>query len=217
MFGSIMTDEWVLPRVATTNDPLRLAIFFSGSGSGMAALLDHQKNRTCSHQTVVAVTDKSNADGILKAEQRGIPVEIIPLPTKDSPKENRKRHENLIQEAIDKYQIETIILSGYMRILTDNFVKKWRGRLLNIHPSLLPNYPGAHAHRDALADGAKESGCTVHFVDTEVDAGPIIGQEKLPVYVDDDIESLSNRVKKAEHILYPAVIDALASGKITID
>ena len=216
MFGNIMTGEWVLPRVATTNDPLRLAIFFSGSGSGMATLLDHQKNKDCSHQTFVAVTDKSDAGGIEKAKKREIPVEIIPLPNKYSAKENRIFHEDLIQNIIDEYQIEVIILSGYMRILTDNFVKKWRGRLLNIHPSLLPNYPGAHAHRDALADGAKESGCTVHFVDTEVDAGPIIAQERLPVYADDDIESLSNRVKKAEHILYPVVIDALASGEITI-
>jgi len=216
MFGNIMTGEWVLPRVATTNNPLRLAIFFSGSGSGMAALLDHQKNKDCSHQTLVAVTDKFDAGGIEKAKQREIPVEIIPLPNKYSAKENRISHEDLIQNTINEYQIEAIILSGYMRILTDNFVKKWRGRLLNIHPSLLPNYPGAHAHRDALADGAKESGCTVHFVDTEVDAGPIIAQEKLPVYPDDDIESLSNRVKKAEHILYPVVIDAFASGKITI-
>ncbi len=216
MFGNIMTGEWVLPRVATTNNPLRLAIFFSGSGSGMAALLDHQKNKDCSHQTLVVVTDKFDAGGIEKAKQREIPVEIIPLPNKYSAKENRISHEDLIQNTINEYQIEAIILSGYMRILTDNFVKKWRGRLLNIHPSLLPNYPGAHAHRDALADGAKESGCTVHFVDTEVDAGPIIAQEKLPVYPDDDIESLSNRVKKAEHILYPVVIDAFASGKITI-
>ena len=109
---------------------------------------------------------------------------------------------------------KAVILSGYMRILSPLFVKAWKGRLLNIHPSLLPKYPGAHAHRDALADGATVTGCTVHFVDEGVDSGLIIAQQEVAVLPNDNEATLSERVKKVEHILYPATIDAFAAGEV---
>ena len=117
-------------------------------------------------------------------------------------------------KVLEKHNIEAVILSGYMRIMSSLFVSAWEGRLLNIHPSLLPKYPGAHAHRDALADGATVTGCTVHFVDEGVDSGPIIAQEEVPIFPNDDESTLSERVKKVEHKLYPSAIDAFAAGEV---
>ena len=124
----------------------------------------------------------------------------------------REAHETSILAVLEEHEIEVVILSGYMRILSPLFVREWQGRLLNIHPSLLPKYPGAHAHRDALADGATITGCTVHLVDEGVDTGQILAQSHLEIHPDDDEESLSERVKVLEHKLYPEVIDAFAKG-----
>ena len=104
-----------------------------------------------------------------------------------------------------------------MRILTPSFVAIWKGRLLNIHPSLLPDFPGAHAHRDALAAGVKTTGCTVHLVDEGIDSGPILAQREVPILPDDDEESLQDRVKKVEHTLYPEIIDLLCSGGVSLE
>ena len=128
----------------------------------------------------------------------------------------RTKHEDLIHEILELHEIEAIILSGYMRILSPTFVEKWEGRILNIHPSLLPNFPGAHAHKDALKAGAKKSGCTVHFVDSGVDSGLIIAQSEANILPEDTIESLQNRIKKLEHRLYPTIIDAFSEGRIEI-
>lgn len=113
--------------------------------------------------------------------------------------------------------VELVILSGYMRILTPSFVEIWKGRLLNIHPSMLPDFPGAHAHRDALAADVETTGCTVHLVDEGVDSGPILAQREVPIFPDDDVESLQDRVKKVEHVLYPEVIDLFCSGGVSPD
>jgi formyltetrahydrofolate-dependent phosphoribosylglycinamide formyltransferase len=126
--------------------------------------------------------------------------------------ERRESHERAIMLALEEHSIEAVILSGYMRILSPVFVREWKGRLLNIHPSLLPKYPGAHAHRDALADGAIVTGCTVHLVDEGVDSGPTLAQRQLDIHPDDDENSLSERVKALEHQLYPEVIDAFSAG-----
>ena len=123
-------------------------------------------------------------------------------------------HENEVTKALLNSDVEVIILSGYMRILTPSFVKPWAGRILNIHPSLLPDFPGAHAHRDVIAAKATKSGCTVHFVDSGMDTGPIIAQEEVDVLLEDDEDSLAEKVKLKEHLLYPMVIDMLSSGKI---
>ena len=104
-----------------------------------------------------------------------------------------------------------------MRILTPSFVATWKGRLLNIHPSLLPDFPGAHAHRDALAAGVKTTGCTVHLVDEGVDSGPILAQREVPILPDDDEESLQDRVRKVEHTLYPEIIDLLCNGGVSLE
>ena len=118
-------------------------------------------------------------------------------------------------EALVSYDIEMVVLSGYMRILTPAFVAEWKGRLVNIHPSLLPEFPGAHAQRDAINAGAKVSGCTVHFVDEGVDTGTIIEQRSVPVLPGDTIETLTQRIKAVEHELYPKVLDNISSGRIS--
>tara|TARA_B100000035_G_scaffold249510_1_gene218353 strand:- start:472 stop:876 length:405 start_codon:yes stop_codon:yes gene_type:complete len=129
--------------------------------------------------------------------------------------ERRKEHEDRIMEALVSYDIEMVVLSGYMRILTPAFVAEWKGRLVNIHPSLLPEFPGAHAQRDAINARVKVSGCTVHFVDEGVDTGTIIEQRSVPVLPGDTVETLTQRIKAVEHELYPKVLDDISSGRIS--
>jgi phosphoribosylglycinamide formyltransferase-1 len=135
----------------------------------------------------------------------------IELPIIQNKYQQRILHENIVHEKLIESNIELVIMSGYMRILTPIFVKKWKGRLVNIHPSLLPKYPGAHAHRDALADGANVTGCTVHLVDEGVDTGLILAQSEVPIFEGDTLEILQERVKKVEHLLYPQTLDYYCS------
>jgi len=209
-----MTEEWILPRVGTLGEPLRLGVLISGSGSGMEVLLRHQKSNGCLHVTNVVISDREGVAGLEKAQSHGITSVVVPLPDIEDKNERRLLHELEVNEVLADYGVEAIILSGYMRVLTPSFVRPWAGRLLNIHPSLLPNFPGANAHRDALAAKVTESGCTVHFVDSGTDTGPIIAQESVLVLPGDDENSLAEKVKLKEHILYPAIIDLLAAGEI---
>ena len=184
----------------------------------MDALVQHQKSSPSLHHTALVLSNRLDVAGLAKAEAHGIPTEVVEIDASisDSVK-RREEHESRIMSLLNVYEVEAVILSGYMRILSPHFVGSWGGRLLNIHPSLLPKYPGAHAHRDALADGAKVTGCTVHLVDEGVDTGHILAQREVPVYPDDDEHSLSERVKEIEHELYPEVIDAFAAGKLVSD
>ena len=209
-----MAEDWQLPRTGTLQDPLRLAVFISGSGSGMESLIRYQQSRDCLHTTTVVISDKPGIAGLGKAENLGINAVVVPLPELNDSTERRLIHEMEVNEVLADYGVEAIILSGYMRILTPSFVKPWAGRILNIHPSLLPDFPGAHAHRDVIAAKATKSGCTVHFVDSGMDSGPIIAQEEVEVLVTDDEESLAQKVKEKEHLLYPTVIDMLSAGEI---
>tara|TARA_B100001094_G_scaffold272426_1_gene278213 strand:- start:282 stop:920 length:639 start_codon:yes stop_codon:yes gene_type:complete len=209
-----MAEDWKLPRIGTSDEPLRLAILISGSGSGMEALVQHQQKSECLHTTSVVISDRTNASGLSKAEALGVNAIAIPLPDISDRLERRIVHEKEVTKVLLNSDVEVIILSGYMRILTPSFVKPWAGRILNIHPSLLPDFPGAHAHRDVIAAKATKSGCTVHFVDSGMDTGPIIAQEQVDVLQEDDEDSLAEKVKLKEHLLYPMVIDMLSSGKI---
>ena len=194
--------KFELPRVATPKDPLRLAVFISGSGSGMEALLSHQQSSICSHSTKLVVSNLEGVGGLQRAKNFAVRTEVVEL-TSDM---ERTKHEDLIHEILELHEIEAIILSGYMRILSPTFVEKWEGRILNIHPSLLPNFPGAHAHKDALKAGAKKSGCTVHFVNSKLDGGKIILQKKIKILKKDTAISLKKRVQKEEYLIYPRAI-----------
>ncbi len=211
-----MEVAYTLPRAASIEDPLRLAVLISGSGSGLAALLKHQQSQTPLHRTVLVLADSLTAGGLEHGRSSGIKSVGIPLPEIFDKVERRQSHEELVEAALIDAQVECIVLSGYMRILTPNFVRKWKGRLVNIHPSLLPKYPGAHAHRDALADGATVSGCTVHLVDEGVDSGMILAQSEVPVHPNDTESDLQERIKKVEHELYPKIIDKLATGGFSL-
>ena len=209
-----MAEQWVLPRIGTTEKPLRICTFISGSGSGMEALLNYQIQNNTNHRTILVISDRPEAEGLQKAKSLGCKSITVPLPDVEDKSQRRRLHENAINKILLENEVELIVLSGYMRILTSDFVKPWAGRILNIHPSLLPDFPGAHAHRDVISAGVKKSGCTVHFVDSGMDTGPIIAQKEVEVLADDDESSLGERIKIEEHKLYPKVIDQLAAGEI---
>ena len=199
-------------RVASAEDPLRCAILISGSGSGMQAMLEHQQNPDCMHITAVVVSNKSGVKGIERAENLDVPTVVIEASLDLEGDERRISHELEIEQALLDYEVELVILSGYMRLLSPQFVARWDGKIINIHPSLLPDFPGAHAHRDVIASGADRSGCTVHYVDAGMDTGEIIAQCEVEVFPEDTEDTLAARVKHFEHILYPMVVDAIACG-----
>ena len=202
----------LLTKVGTLDNPLRIAVFFSGSGTGMNALLSHQGSSQCTHKTVLCVTDKEDAGGIQYAEQHGVPVLIETLDTSIPREERRREHEQRIAIQLDEADIDLIVLSGYMRLLSPNFVERFFPRIINIHPSLLPAFPGKDAHTDVLASGVRVSGCTVHVVDAGMDTGPILAQRRVPVFSTDTRSQLAKRVQVEEHRLYPEVIDSICSG-----
>ena len=206
-----MTNEASPLRVGSASNPIRCAVLISGSGSGMQAMVTHQQiHPGCGHRTTVVISDQPKASGLLKAESLGIPAHCLLLPDGSDSLNRRHQHEQLIQHLLEDYEVELILLSGYMRLISADFVDRWAPRIINIHPSLLPAFPGAHAHRDVLAAGVVVSGCTVHYVDAGIDSGEILGQRRVPVFNDDDESSLAERVKIEEHQLYPEVIDKIA-------
>jgi phosphoribosylglycinamide formyltransferase-1 len=179
----------------------------------MHAMVVHQQTKPhCGHITAVVISDQPEATGLIKAERLGIPTHSLPLPEEPDRELRRHKHETLVQQLLEQYDIELILLSGYMRLVSARFVERWAPRILNIHPSLLPSFPGAHAHRDVLAAGVEVSGCTVHYVDAGMDSGEILGQRRVPVFADDDETTLAERVKVEEHQLYPKVIDELVTA-----
>ncbi|MBR79431.1 MAG: phosphoribosylglycinamide formyltransferase [Euryarchaeota archaeon] len=211
-----MGESFVLPRVASLDDPLRIAVLISGGGSGLEALLRFQTDEQRCHRTVIVLSDREDAGGIVHGSTQGIPSKGIPIPKTLPASERRIEHERLIQDELESSGAELVVLSGYMRILTPWFVGMWKGRLVNIHPSLLPDFPGPRPHRDVLSAGISTTGCTVHLVDEGVDSGPILAQRTVPIFPDDDEKSLQERVKKAEHVLYPEVLELLCSGGVSL-
>ena len=187
----------------------------SGGGSGLAALLRYQRTPRC-HRTTLGITDKTDAGGLQHGRDAGVRSVGVPLPMEVEKSKRRVAHERLVNAELEAADVELVVLSGYMRILTPWFVRRWKGRLVNIHPSLLPDFPGAHAHRDALAAGVSVTGCTVHLVDEGVDSGPILAQREIEVLPGDDEDALQERVKGVEHLLYPDVLDRLCSGQISL-
>ncbi len=208
----VMANEMGPLRTGSALDPIRCAILISGSGSGMQAMVIHQQTQLdCGHRTELVISDNPEATGLLKAEILGISAHCIVLPQEADRTLRRHLHEQQIQDLLQEHQIELILLSGYMRLVSANFVDVWAPRIINIHPSLLPAFPGAHAHRDVLTAGVEVSGCTVHYVDAGMDSGEILGQRRVPVFSDDEESSLADRVKIEEHQLYPEVIDRIVS------
>ncbi|PZX13610.1 phosphoribosylglycinamide formyltransferase-1 [Palleronia aestuarii] len=187
---------------------LRVAILLSGGGSNMVALVD---SMTGAHpaRPVLVLSNRPDAGGLEKASARGIATDAIDHRAFPG----REAFEDALHARLLAADTELVCLAGFMRILTPGFVARWEGRMLNIHPSLLPLYPGLHTHARALAAGDTEAGCTVHEVTAALDSGPLLGQARVPVAPDDTAESLAARVLTAEHRLYPAVLERFARGE----
>ena len=187
-------------------------VLISGSGSNLQAIIDAIKSNEQQLKISAVISNTPDAKGLARAELAKIPSISI----NHSDFSGRAVFEKELLNELDRYSPDYIILAGFMRILSPFFIKNIKGLEINIHPSLLPDFPGAHAHRDVIAAGVKRSGCTVHFVDSEMDSGPIIAQREVEVLESDDEESLAERVKVEEHQIYPSVIDDLAAGRIQL-
>ena len=192
----------------------RVAILISGRGSNMAALIDAAKAPDFPAEIVTVISNRVDAGGLEKAATSGIPTTVI----ESKPfGEDRVGFEAMLQRALDEKHVELICLGGFMRLFTPEFVQRWHGKILNIHPSLLPSFPGLDPHGQALATGVKISGATVHFVIPETDAGPIVMQGAVAVADDDTAETLAERILGIEHRIYPEALRLLASGKARLE
>ena len=189
----------------------RVAILISGGGSNMVTLV---RSMTGAHpaRPVLVLSNRPDAGGLERASKLGVRTAVVDhRPFKG----DREAFEAAIQAELEKAAPDIICLAGFMRILTPGFTAKWAGRMLNIHPSLLPKYKGLHTHQRALDAGDAEAGCTVHEVTADLDDGPILGQARVPVLADDTADSLAARVLEQEHLLYPAVLERFAHGDRT--
>ena len=189
----------------------RLAVLCSGRGTDLQSIIDAIKAGSLNAEISIVLTDKPNVQALARAQLAGIKNICVDRKKFDS----RAEFEAEILRQIDG--VDLVVLAGFMRILSPEFVRRYAGRLMNIHPSLLPAFPGAHAHRDVLAYGVKISGCTVHFVDEGTDSGPIILQAAVEVREDDTEETLSARVLEQEHIIYPRAIQLFVEGRLKIE
>jgi phosphoribosylglycinamide formyltransferase-1 len=187
----------------------RIGILISGRGSNMIALADAvSEGRVPNAMVVVVISDQANAAGLSGAAERGIETIVI-----ERAGRKRAEHDREVVAALRERAVDLVCLAGYMRVLSSEFIGAFRGRIVNIHPSLLPSFPGLDAQRQALAHGAKQSGCTVHFVDETLDGGPIVAQRVVAVHDDDTVESLSSRILEQEHQLYAEAVALVISGK----
>ena len=188
----------------------RVAVLISGRGSNMTALIEAAKAEDYPAEIVLVLSNEPDAAGLARARESGITTAVIDhRPFGD----DRAAFERALDDVLGKYRIDIICLAGFMRLLTGWFIGRWRGRILNIHPALLPEFKGLHTHRRALAAGAKQHGATVHFVVEETDAGPIISQQSVPVLPDDTEETLAARVLQIEHRIYPEALRLVAQGR----
>jgi formyltetrahydrofolate-dependent phosphoribosylglycinamide formyltransferase len=186
----------------------RVGVLISGRGSNMAALLEAAKDPTYPAEIVLVLSNNPEAAGLETARAAGVEARSI-----DHRGRDKATHEAELTAALRAAGVEVVALAGYMRLLSPVFIEAWRARILNIHPSLLPMYPGLHTHRRALEAGDAEAGCSVHIVTEGVDEGPVLAQARVPVLPGDTEESLSTRVLAAEHKLYPAALADFVSRR----
>ncbi|QBZ83068.1 Phosphoribosylglycinamide formyltransferase [Hydrogenovibrio crunogenus] len=187
---------------------MRIAVLISGKGSNLQALIDQADQ--AQYEIGLVLSNRPHAEGLQKAKKAGIPTAILDHAQFDS----REAFDTAMIQIIDSHKIEAVILAGFMRILTPIFTDHFLGRMLNIHPSLLPKYPGLNTHQRALEAHDKEHGLSIHFVTSELDGGPVILQAKIAITQDDTIDSLQKKVQVQEHIAYPLVTNWLASGDL---
>ncbi|XAZ24746.1 phosphoribosylglycinamide formyltransferase [Sinorhizobium sp. B11] len=191
----------------------RIVVFISGGGSNMMALVQAAKSTDYPAEIVGVISDKADAGGLAKAAAEGIAT--FAFVRKDYA--SKDAHEAAILAALDELSPDIICLAGYMRLLSGSFIQRHEGRIINIHPSLLPLFPGLHTHQRAIDAGMRIAGCTVHFVTEGMDEGPVIGQAAVPVLAGDTAEALAGRVLTIEHQLYPQALRLFAEGKVKME
>ena len=189
-----------------------IAVLVSGSGSNLQAIIDASEAGGIPGKVGVVVSNKVDAYGLVRARNHGIPAESVDHRSFDS----REAFDARLVEIIRSHGADLVCLAGFMRLVTPVFLRAFPGRILNIHPALLPSFPGTHGPRDALRYGVRFSGCTVHFLDEGVDTGPIVVQAVVPVYEDDTEETLAARILSEEHRIYPMAIRLFLEGKLTV-
>ncbi len=191
---------------------LKVGVLISGSGTNLQALIDDCARSEAESEIVLVVSNRADAFGLTRAERAGLPHRVIDHRHYDS----RADFEQALTEALESHGVELVCLAGFMRVLTAAFVERWRDRLINIHPSLLPAFKGLDTHARAVSAGVRFAGCTVHFVRPEVDDGPIIVQAAVPVLPDDTAETLAARVLQEEHRCLPLAVRLIAQGRVSV-
>jgi len=191
----------------------RVAVLISGRGSNLAALIEAAQAKDYPAEIVLVLSNRPQAAGLACARTAGIATAVVDHRPYG---EDRARFEDALQAQLETHRIDIVCLAGFMRLLTADFVGRWSGRMLNIHPALLPQFKGLHTHRRALAAGATKHGATVHFVVAEMDCGPIVAQQSVPVLAGDTEKALAQRVLEVEHRLYPQALRAVAEGRVTV-
>ena len=192
--------------------PCNVVVLISGSGSNLQALIDSVAHDGNPARIAAVICNRAGAYGLERAKQAGITTELLDHKQFDG----REAFDAALIQAIDAHQPDLVVLAGFMRILTPGFVQHYSGRLLNIHPSLLPKHKGLHTHQRAIEAGDSEHGCSVHFVTEELDGGPLVVQAVLPVMADDTAESLAHRVHQQEHQIYPLAVRWFAEGRLRL-
>lgn len=192
---------------------LKIAVLASGSGSNLQAIIDEIKSGFLPVELTLVLSDKPQAYALQRAKAAGVPTKVL-LPADFA---SREDYDAELVRLLKASGAETVALAGYMRLVTPVFLQAFPHRVLNIHPALLPSFPGLHGQRQAFEYGVKVAGCTVHFVDEGMDSGPIILQAPVPVLEDDDADSLAARILEQEHIIYPLALRLLAEGKLHIE
>lgn len=191
---------------------ISLGVLISGSGTNLQAIVDAIEQRRLDAVIRVVISNKADAFGLVRAKNHRIATEV--LDHRKFP--SREAYDQALIDILQSRQVELVVLAGFMRLLSSLFVKTFSNRIMNIHPSLLPAFPGLHVQRQAVEYGVRFSGCTVHFVNEECDEGPIIIQAAVPVFPDDTVESLSARILKEEHRIYPKAIQLYAEGRLHV-
>ena len=192
--------------------PCNVVVLISGSGSNLQALIDSVAHDGNPARIAAVICNRAGAHGLERAKQAGIATELLDHKQFDG----REAFDAALIQAIDAHQPDLVVLAGFMRILTPGFVQHYAGRLLNIHPSLLPKHKGLHTHQRAIEAGDSEHGCSVHFVTEELDGGPLVVQAVLPVLADVTAESLASRVHQQEHLIYPLAVRWFAEGRLRL-
>lgn len=190
----------------------KIGVLISGRGSNLQSLIEACQQDDFPAEIVVVISNKSDAGGLNHASDANIPTVVIDHTAFDA----REDFEDKLDEVLNDAGVELVCNAGFLRLLTEHFVAKWLNRQINIHPSLLPSYKGLHTHERVLKDGIKITGCSVHFVRTDMDSGPIIAQAAVPVLTEDTPDTLAERVLEAEHRLYPHALKLVASGQVRL-